>query len=115
MRKAVRKPKTGSVGRSPAVTEGAFLATVTELATLAGWLVYHTYDSRRSQAGFPDLVLARADTLIFAELKTDKGRIRPSQRAWLDRLGAIATQQPNIEVYLWRPKDWPGIERILLG
>ena len=99
----------------PAVKEDDFLAAVTELATLTGWLVYHTYDSRRSQAGFPDLVLARGDRLIFAELKTDRGRIRPSQRLWLERLGAIADQQPNVQVYLWRPKDWPGIEKILLG
>ena len=99
----------------PTIKEGDFLATVTELATLTGWLVYHTYDSRRSQAGFPDLVLARADRLIFAELKTDKGRIRPAQIEWLDRLGAVASSQPGISVYLWRPKDWAGIEKILMG
>jgi hypothetical protein len=117
-RQTVRKQKTTNVAGSPiypAIEEVAFLATVTELATLTGWLVYHTYDSRRSQAGFPDLVLARGDRLIFAELKTDKGRIRPAQIEWLDRLGAVASSQPGISVYLWRPKDWAGIEKILMG
>ena len=99
----------------PTVREDDFLAAVTELATLAGWLVYHTYDSRRSQAGFPDLVLARADKLIFAELKTAKGVIRAAQVTWLDTLGTVAHNQPDVEVYLWRPQDWAGIEKILLG
>ena len=36
-------------------TEKGFQAAVVELARLRGWLVYHTYDSRRSAKGFPDL------------------------------------------------------------
>ena len=99
----------------PSIPEADFLAYVTELATLCGWLVYHTYDSRRSQAGFPDLVLAPADKLIFAELKTAKGKVREAQVAWLDTLGALAATQSDVEVYLWRPKDWAGIEKILMG
>ena len=116
--KAVQRKKSANVERSPvypSIKEDDFLATVTELALLCGWLVYHTYDSRRSQAGFPDLVLARADKLIFAELKTAKGKVRDAQILWLDTLGAMANTQPNVEVYLWRPKDWAGIERILTG
>jgi len=115
---AIQGTKTANVERNPvhaAISEADFLAAVTELAVLCGWLVYHTYDSRRSQAGFPDLVLARADTLIFAELKTAKGAIKPAQRTWLDTLGAIANAQPGVEVYLWRPKDWVGIEKVLTG
>ena len=99
----------------PSIPEADFLAYVTELATLCGWLVYHTYDSRRSQAGFPDLVLARAAQLIFAELKTAKGKVTDAQIAWLDTLGALAATQSDVEVYLWRPKDWAGIEKILMG
>ena len=117
-RKTIRKPKAANLAGSPvhpAVKEDDFLAAVTELATLTGWLVYHTYDSRRSQAGFPDLVLARADKLIFAELKTNKGVIRAAQVTWLDTLGTLANKQPDVEVYLWRPKDWAAIEALLLG
>src|SRR5688572_19177552 len=40
-------------------TERAFQAQVVKYARLMGWTAYHTHDSRRSQAGFPDLVLVR--------------------------------------------------------
>ena len=113
---AVRGKQAANVERSPVyptISENDFLAAIIELAGLAGWLVYHTYDSRRSQAGFPDLVLARSDKLIFAELKTDKGKVRDAQVTWLDTLGTFANSQTAVEVYLWRPKDWAGIEKIL--
>jgi hypothetical protein len=113
---AVRGKKPANVERSPiypSIPESDFLAAVTELAGLAGWLVYHTYDSRRSQAGFPDLVLVRGDKLIFAELKTDKGTVRDAQIVWLNTLSKFADSQTAVEVYLWRPKDWAGIEKIL--
>ena len=87
------------------VSEKDFLAGVTELATLAGWLVYHTYDSRRSQAGFPDLTMAKGGRLIFAELKTQKGRVTPLQQVWLDELEKIK----EVEVYLWRPSNMDEI------
>lgn len=116
--KGVRRKQAANVERNPiypSIPEADFLAAVTELAGLCGWLVYHTYDSRRSQAGFPDLVLARADRLIFAELKTAKGTLRDAQTLWLNTLGSLATTQPDVEVYLWRPKDWDGIAEILMG
>ena len=97
------------------VREDDFLAAVIELATLCHWLVYHTYDSRRSQAGFPDLVLVKPDKLIFAELKTTKGAIRPAQRKWLDTLATMAIEQSQVEIYLWRPDDWDGIVKIIAG
>ena len=91
------------------MTERAFLGAVVELAALTGWLAYHTHDSRRSQAGFPDLALVRAGRLILAELKAAKGRVRPAQAVWLDALGGV----DGVEVYLWRPQDWPAIEAVL--
>lgn len=53
--------------------------------------------------GFPDLVLVRPPRLIFVELKSDTGKIRPDQQWWLDRLTGTAA-----EVYVWRPSDWPA-------
>jgi len=99
----------------PVVREADFLRAVTDLATLAHWLCYHTYDSRRSQAGFPDLVLVRGDKLIFAELKTNRGRVKPAQREWLDTLSSMADGQAGVSIYLWRPRDWDGIVGILTG
>lgn len=83
------------------MNEEAFQAKVLELAELLGWRIYHTRDSRGSHDGFPDLTLARADRLVFAELKTEKGRVRPAQEAWLVALAAT-----GVETYLWRPSDW---------
>ena len=92
------------------MTEKQLQTVIIQLAELLGWLVYHTHDSRRSQAGFPDLVLVRGNRIIFAELKSEKGRTRPEQVKWLT---ALAGATP--EVYTWRPAQWHDgtIERCL--
>jgi hypothetical protein len=64
-----------------------------------GLLVFHAWDSRHSGAGFPDLCIA-GTAVVFAELKTMTGQLRPAQITWRDRLiGAGATW------FLWRPPD----------
>lgn len=74
-----------------------------------GWRAYHTHDSRHSAAGFPDLVLVR-ERIVYAELKTTKGKLSPSQAAWMEALRAAGG-----EVYLWRPCCWNSgeIEAVL--
>ncbi len=37
------------------LSEADFMDQVIDLAHLYGWMVYHTYDSRRSAPGYPDL------------------------------------------------------------
>lgn len=96
-----------SIQKLPAVTERAFQAQVISMAKMLGWMVYHTHDSRRSEPGFPDLVLVR-ERIIYAELKTDKGRQSPEQLIWLSKLN-----QAGAETYLWRPRDWDEIEKRL--
>lgn len=90
-------------------SEKEFQATLTELALLTGWKVYHTRDSRGSHAGFPDLVLVRPPDVIFAELKARAGRLRPDQYEWSYRLLRCS----DVKYYLWRPDDWPAIEETL--
>jgi len=69
------------------------------LARAMGFLVYHTYDSRRCVPGFPDLVIAHENgALLFAELKMDGKYLRPDQKTWAKALGE--------RFVLWRPKDW---------
>ena len=88
------------------ISEERFQKLVLDLAAWCGWHHrYHTHDSRRSEQGFPDLVLIRRERLIFAELKTEKGKTSAYQRAWLEALGWT-----KAEVYLWRPSDWPEIK-----
>ncbi len=91
--------------------EKAFQADVIKFARKNGWKHYHTYDSRRSAKGFPDLVLVRGGRLIFAELKSATGRMMPDQEEWIAALSRVGP----IEVYLWRPSDWPQIVAILEG
>jgi hypothetical protein len=91
------------------VPEHAFLQRVRQTAQLFGWRIYHTHDSRRSEPGFPDVVLVRDGRLIFAELKTDTGRITAAQLAWLTAL----EQCSNVEAHIWRPRDWPAVLRTL--
>lgn len=107
-------------------SEAAFQQQVLNLAGFYGWCSYHTHDSRRSQAGFPDLVLVRGAELIFAELKTDTGRVRPEQQEWIAALEHVAGNYRRaielleadvadgahdpidgcVDVYLWRPRDF---------
>ena len=88
------------------LSEKRFQQQVIDLAHLAGWLVYHTYDSRRSAPGYPDLALcheARGQYLL-AELKSDRGRLSPAQQRWIQAL-----QRAGIECHIWRPGDFDAI------
>jgi hypothetical protein len=71
-------------------------------------LAYHTYDSRYSQPGFPDLVLVHPDKpkIIFAELKSQTGTLRTEQKLWLAALSCVASDCDNVLVKVWRPSDW---------
>ena len=93
---------------TPRLTEKRFQQQVLGLATLLGWRAYHTYDSRRSTEGFPDLVLVRRPRLIFAELKAQRTPVTDDQRAWIDELRACGQ-----EAYIWRPEHWERLERLL--
>lgn len=93
----------------PATSEKSFQSQILELARLAGWRTYHTFDSRRSAAGFPDLCLVRPPLVFFVELKSESGKLRPEQREWLEVLGRCE----RTEARLWRPRDFEEIERTL--
>ena len=47
---------------------------------------YHTHDSRRSPAGFPDLVAVVEGTLWCIEVKAEHGKLSPEQVDWADAL-----------------------------
>ena len=94
-----------------AITEKQFESQVKGLARVFGWLYYHTWRSIHSPAGFPDCVLVRGSRLIFAELKSEKGKVSPAQQEWLDALGNVGDK--DVQVYLWRPSDWDKIEEVL--
>ena len=92
-------------------SEKLFQEAVIKLAQMNGWLHFHPAPSqvrpgvwRSDGKGFPDLVLAHpVRGLIFAELKTAKGKVSDDQVVW------AAALRPHVEVYVWRPQD---LERI---
>ena len=91
--------------------EKQFMQAVMDAARLTGWMAFHPFDSRRSEPGFPDLTLVHPERgLIFAELKTARGRASPAQQRWI-----AALRDAGARVYLWRPDDWDDIAAILNG
>ncbi len=90
--------------------EQEFQVFVVTLAKQLGWYVYHTHDSRGSEAGFPDLTLVRGTQLVFAELKRESGRVTPAQR----RVHVLFEGAGHL-VCVWRPSDWPIVVATLNG
>lgn len=105
-----------------AMTEDQLLAAVLGtprkpgLALALGWRGYHTHRSEHSPAGFPDLCLVKDGRLVFAELKTERGKTTEDQDGWLEDLGIVEdvarhrttvedAHRPIVSVYLWRPSD----------
>ena len=89
-------------------TEADLLRNVRELAHTYGWLTYHTWNSRHSEPGFPDLVMVKDRRLIFAELKSGQGMPTAEQLTWLKSL-----RRASVEVYMWRPSDIDEIAEVL--
>lgn len=96
----------------PRISERDFQSLVVDLAKMRGWLVYHTHDSRRSDPGFPDLVMSRGSRLILAELKSMKGRLSVDQMRWHTSLSHL-DDGDRIIVRVWRPSDLDEIVRVL--
>lgn len=92
-----------------AMTEADFQRQVIELAELHGWHVWHDNDPRRNARGLPDLLLLRGATLLWVELKSERGRVRPEQQAFIERL----KQVKYVSADVLRPSDWPEIVKVL--
>lgn len=90
------------------ISEASFLQQIKGLAFMYGWVVHHSQPSMTrtgryittGSTGFPDIVMVHQERgLIFAELKTEKGKTSEPQDLWLRSLSSHA------ECYLWRPSD----------
>jgi hypothetical protein len=78
---------------------------------------------QKVEAGFPDLILLRDAELLVIELKTDRGRVAPEQREWLEAWSAFAgavagargasAATPVVDVAVWRPDDWDRLHQRL--
>lgn len=89
-------------------SEKEYQDAVVEYARLRGWLVFHPFDSRHSEAGYPDLTLAKGERLIFAEMKRDGENPTPAQRKWL-----AALEEAGAETYVWKPSNWNETMEVL--
>lgn len=94
---------------APKMSERELQDAILDYATLRNWRTYHTFDSRHSSSGFPDIILCRRERLLAIELKSDTGRITGEQLAWL---GSFA--DAGAETYVWRPADWPDVVEAVL-
>lgn len=111
----------------PRQSEASLLKSVITLARSVGWLTFHAHDSRRQvrpgvlvgdrdSAGLPDLLMVRDGVLLAVELKSDRGRLRPAQRAWLEALRAVEDRSNGaLVVRTIRPSQWAEIEALLTG
>lgn len=93
------------------MTEEHLLRAVLELAALRGITTAHFRPALAQSGrwhtavagngkGFPDLVLVGAGGILYRELKTDTGRLRPEQVVWLRELTAAGA-----DAGVWRTAD----------
>jgi hypothetical protein len=94
-------------------SEAIFQDQVIRLAKMQGWLIFHASPKmvrpgvwRSDGRGFPDLVLVHKGGrgIIYAELKTDLGRLSEHQLDWGE---AILTA--GGEYHVWRPQHLQAI------
>lgn len=91
------------------ISESALQDSILAGAAAHGWLVHHETDSRRSYAGFPDLVLVHPKHGIgFFELKAESGSLQPDQFSWRDYL-----VKAGARYYVFRPRDRFVVDELL--
>jgi len=86
------------------LTEKIFMQTVLDVCRIHGYAAFHTYDSRRTQAGFPDLEIIGHGRIFHRELKLDHGHTTPEQDACIDLIN-----RNGGDAKVWRPAMWPEI------
>jgi len=91
------------------VNETEWRRDVIRLARTGGWAHYYTHYSPFSTPGWPDLALVKPPTLILAELKTDRGRVKPEQADTAYLLGRCE----EVLYRLWRPDDLDDVTAAL--
>jgi hypothetical protein len=108
------------------ISERQFKNEVVAFAQTWGWLVHHDLPSQRANgswatatqgnSGFPDLVLvhpgdgARKPMVVFAELKTQRGKTTAGQEEWI-----TALRNSELLVFVWRPDQMQEICALLYG
>lgn len=91
------------------MSEKQFQRYVVDGLKQRGYLVWVVPDMRRTAGGLPDIIAVHAAKLdrrvLFWELKTQTGRVRPAQRVALAALQGI----PGVDARIVRPGDWAAV------
>lgn len=127
------------------MSEKDFSTQVEGMLDLFGWQWCHFRTARTKESwktaitghkGFVDYVAVRPPRVIFAELKSDTGKLSDDQYEWIEALkdcqrviiadpltvsGQVATIRLHRdvktvllpEIYVWKPGDSDEVERIL--
>lgn len=92
------------------VTEKALQEAIVEASGYLGYRHFHAFDMRRSDSGFPDLILLRQrDGRRFAiECKTERGKPTQAQLDWLSLFAAC-----GIPSMIVRPSDLDNVLEML--
>lgn len=106
------------------ITEAELQSTVVSFAKRTGWAHWHVPDARMQvghrlvgaaqAAGLPDLLLVhRVHGFVFAELKTETGKLRPAQVKALtimaEAAGPASLSGVRVRVHVWRPRDMDSV------
>ena len=102
------------------VSEKDLQNAIMEYLGYNGWLRAHFRPAKtqagnwitamQGDTGYPDVTAVKGHRLVFAELKTEKGKITATQEQWLDAL-ALAHR----EVYVVRPSTLNVFYAVLNG
>ena len=112
LRRTLRPPEPPSAPNASAMPEKTFMSQIIQVARLHGWITYHTFYSRRSPEGFPDLAvvrpeLGRGDVYLW-EVKSRTGKVNMAQQLWLNALDG-----KRITAGLVRPADFADLAHLL--
>jgi hypothetical protein len=102
-----RVADTAQMKLAKAMTEGGLQTAIMAYAKLRHWRAVHIRPARmksgriatpyEGDSGLPDLILARDQRVVLAELKRQADwQWKPGQQEWLAASGG----------YLWQPIDW---------
>lgn len=91
------------------ITEKDWQAQIIEVLNRFKYRVFHEYDSRRNQPGYPDLAaLHNAGDFFFVELKREMGKLTPEQ---IEVIAAL--ERAGVTVFVWRPSQFDEVVTIL--
>lgn len=94
------RPSALDIAQARLMSEDQLYQHVRGLCEGLGLLHYHTYDSRRSQPGYPDLAILGRRRYLLRERRRRPGHLSPDQHRWLTGLARV-----GIDVAVWRPSD----------